>query len=135
MYLREKYRRPENAYPRAARVTSGFRYYSPTTGRWISRDPIAEEGGENLYVFVANAVIDTVDYDGRVPSSKIFDEGVLDTELGDDGDLGNGRMMNITFILFPDLHSCCSKIDFRQTYVLTNLEGTETKAYGEPEGS
>ena len=26
----------------------GFRYYNPQTGRWLSRDPIAEEGGPNL---------------------------------------------------------------------------------------
>ena len=32
----------------------GYRYYSPSLGRWISRDPIEEEGGMNLYAFVAN---------------------------------------------------------------------------------
>ncbi len=32
----------------------GYRYYSPSLGRWISRDPIDEQGGLNLYVFVNN---------------------------------------------------------------------------------
>jgi len=32
----------------------GYRYYSPKLGRWISRDPIAEKGGKNLYAFVRN---------------------------------------------------------------------------------
>jgi uncharacterized protein RhaS with RHS repeats len=32
----------------------GYRYYDPVTGRWPSRDPIEEEGGENLYGFVGN---------------------------------------------------------------------------------
>ncbi len=32
----------------------GFRHYSPMTGRWLSRDPIAEDGGLNLYGFVQN---------------------------------------------------------------------------------
>lgn len=32
----------------------GFRYYDPVTGRWPSRDPIAERGGLNLYGFVYN---------------------------------------------------------------------------------
>jgi RHS repeat-associated protein len=32
----------------------GYRYYDPVTGRWPSRDPIAEEGGMNLYGFVDN---------------------------------------------------------------------------------
>lgn len=30
------------------------RYYSPSTGRWLSKDPIAEKGGLNLYTFVRN---------------------------------------------------------------------------------
>jgi RHS repeat-associated protein len=32
----------------------GYRYYDPMTGRWPSRDPIAEEGGVNLYLFCRN---------------------------------------------------------------------------------
>ncbi len=31
-----------------------FRYYSPDSGRWPSRDPIQEQGGSNLYAFVGN---------------------------------------------------------------------------------
>jgi RHS repeat-associated protein len=36
------------------RVESGLRFYNPELGRWPSRDPIEEEGGVNLYVFVLN---------------------------------------------------------------------------------
>ena len=32
----------------------GYRWYDPLTGRWPSRDPIGEKGGENLYAFVGN---------------------------------------------------------------------------------
>ena len=32
----------------------GFRYYSPSLGRFLNRDPIGEEGGVNLYAFVEN---------------------------------------------------------------------------------
>jgi RHS repeat-associated protein len=32
----------------------GYRYYSPRLGRWLSRDPIEEEGGANLLTFVGN---------------------------------------------------------------------------------
>ena len=32
----------------------GYRYYSPNMGRWLSRDPIEERGGLNLYGFVNN---------------------------------------------------------------------------------
>ena len=42
----------------------GYRYYNSQTGRWISRDPVAEEGGLNLYGLVGNDVINAVDYLG-----------------------------------------------------------------------
>jgi RHS repeat-associated protein len=34
----------------------GYRYYNASTGRWLSRDPIFEAGGPNLYAFVANGM-------------------------------------------------------------------------------
>ena len=40
-----------------ALVYYNYRYYNPADGRWINRDPIAEEGGWNLYVFIENVVI------------------------------------------------------------------------------
>jgi len=39
----------------------GYRYYSPSLGRWLSRDPIGEYGGDNLYGFVGNRPVDRVD--------------------------------------------------------------------------
>ena len=39
----------------------GYRDYDPLTGRWPSRDPIEEEGGVNLYGFVATNAIDNFD--------------------------------------------------------------------------
>ena len=37
------------------------RYYSPTTGRWLSRDPIQERGGVNFYGFVGNDGLNRID--------------------------------------------------------------------------
>jgi RHS repeat-associated protein len=42
----------------------GYRYHAPELGRWLSRDPIGEEGGLNLYGFVGNGPIRWVDYLG-----------------------------------------------------------------------
>ena len=42
-------------------VYYGFRYYSPELGRWLSRDPIGERGGENLYAMVGNNPINWID--------------------------------------------------------------------------
>ena len=33
-----------------------YRFYNPKDGRWINRDPIAEEGGWNLYAFLGNRI-------------------------------------------------------------------------------
>ena len=51
--------------PEVQVVYYGYRYYDPVTGRWPSRDPIAETGGFNLYGFGPNNPINGVDYLGR----------------------------------------------------------------------
>jgi RHS repeat-associated protein len=43
----------------------GYRYYDPGTGRWLSRDPLEEKGGANIYGFVVNSPINKFDKDGR----------------------------------------------------------------------
>ena len=47
-----------------ALVYYNFRHYSPDLGRWLSRDPIEEQGGRNLYAFVKNNPILFVEYRG-----------------------------------------------------------------------
>jgi RHS repeat-associated protein len=42
----------------------GYRFYDPATQRWLNRDPIAEEGGVNLYGYVGNAPTTFVDLFG-----------------------------------------------------------------------
>ena len=42
-----------------------YRHLNPHDGRWISRDPIAEEGGWNLFAFVGNNGIINFDYLGK----------------------------------------------------------------------
>ena len=54
----------------------GYRYYSPSLGRWISRDPSEEEGGHHLYVYVGNEPEGSVDELGlfslSTPGSRII---------------------------------------------------------------
>jgi RHS repeat-associated protein len=49
----------------------GYRYYDPSTGRWLSRDPIGERGGLNRYVLVGDDPINDFDVLGLAsPSTK-----------------------------------------------------------------
>jgi RHS repeat-associated protein len=41
------------------------RFYRPDLGRWLNRDPIEEEGGENLYAFCGNNPILHYDINGE----------------------------------------------------------------------
>jgi RHS repeat-associated protein len=61
----------------------GYRYYKPSTGAWLGKDPIEEEGGENLYAFVANDPISQIDYLGfGDPSLSGKDGGVQAGKCG-----------------------------------------------------
>jgi RHS repeat-associated protein len=45
----------------------GFRYYLPWLGRWTDRDPLEEDGGENLYSMAFNDTVNWVDFLGLAP--------------------------------------------------------------------
>ena len=57
------------------------RPYDPNMGRWMSRDPIGEAGGVNLYGFVGNRPINHIDrlglYDLQWDSTDTFDGTVV----------------------------------------------------------
>ena len=50
-----------------------YRYLNPNDGRWINRDPIAEQGGINLFSFIDNKIYQLYDILGK--SSGIVDPG------------------------------------------------------------
>ncbi len=45
----------------------GYRFYDPSTGRWLNRDPLGEQGGENIYYYVGN------DPDNQIEFLGLFD--------------------------------------------------------------
>ena len=64
----------------------GFRHYSPEMGRWLSRDPIGEDGGINVYVTNVNDLISQIDLLGAcacsVQSFKMSASGWIEETSG-----------------------------------------------------
>lgn len=97
-------------------VYYGFRYYNPSTGRWLIRDPLGESGfevlrrrksdvfgdGPNLYQFVRNAPVHVIDAFGltRVESGTWFPgssfDGVIYWADVDDGQTGTVTLNRVT---------------------------------------
>ena len=57
-------------------VYYNYRHYSADWGRWLSRDPIAEQGGLNLYAFVGNACSFKSDYVGWTISYEVLNRSI-----------------------------------------------------------
>jgi len=51
----------------ACSLQPAFSFYNPSTGRWLSRDPAAEQGGPNLCAFARNDPIAKSDLLGLLP--------------------------------------------------------------------
>jgi len=65
-------------------VYYNYRYYSSDLGRWLSRDPIGEKGGVNLYMFCYNNTILLYDYLGFIPYREY--KITVDGYSADEGD-------------------------------------------------
>jgi RHS repeat-associated protein len=65
---------PKTHTPLSRLQKRGQRYYSPSLGRWLSRDPIEEQGGPNTYEFAGNAPTVLIDAFGlhSLPSGYSF---------------------------------------------------------------
>ena len=72
-------------------VYYGYRYYSPDLGRWISRDPIEEQGGFNLYAFVNNDPINKIDALGLFFCGECKE--------------GDVRNFSVESYIYPEYHS------------------------------
>ena len=74
--VRPRARHPRREKPDTVTKTAsgvsyyGFRFYSPSQGRFLNRDPIEEQGGLNLYAFVGNDPVNRWDYLGLSDDSQ-----------------------------------------------------------------
>lgn len=59
----------------------GYRFYDPTVQRWLNRDPAGEAGGLNLFGFVLNSPLQSVDPNGHtliaIPVPVIVIGGII----------------------------------------------------------
>jgi RHS repeat-associated protein len=60
----------------------GYRYYDPMAGRWLSRDPIGERGGNHLNRFVGNQPTHKIDSLG-FKEKRTCEITILHGDLGD----------------------------------------------------
>jgi RHS repeat-associated protein len=60
----------------------GLRYLKTSTGGWLSRDPIAEKGGLNLYSFVGNDSVNRWDVLGKKCCLLTYSPGIGPTHGG-----------------------------------------------------
>ena len=58
-----------------------YRFYDPQNGRWLSRDPLQEEGGVNLYGMVFNDPVNLWDPWGLRPIREYFQENATNAAL------------------------------------------------------
>ena len=83
-----------------------YRFYNPKDGRWINRDPIAEQGGWNLYAFLGNSLQDKFDALGLEDKKKdkeflgyVYDQILEGTDIYICETTGlkiNGKILNNT---------------------------------------
>ncbi len=79
-------------------VYYNYRYYSPGLNRWISRDPIGEKGGKNLYGFLNNNVSNQWDVLGELPSTDFSKLQSLDCCEWDDYKLEQARRQQAAWL-------------------------------------
>ena len=67
----------------------GYRFYDPSSQRWLNRDPISERGGQNLYAFIENRPQSLMDGNGLAIITNEGSEPILISgNIG--GDHGSG---------------------------------------------
>ncbi len=69
----------------------GYRYYVPELGRWLTRDPLSEEGGLNLYALILNNAINGIDLIGL---KTTFSVRMVALQIGIGGIIGNATAVS-----------------------------------------
>jgi RHS repeat-associated protein len=60
----------------------GYRYYNPSTGRWLNRDPIGQRGGRQPYSFLLNDALNSWDWLGLLRKGDKLDVSYHGKKIG-----------------------------------------------------
>ena len=102
-----------------------YRAYDPNTARWLSRDPIAERGGINLYEYVGDNPINLLDQLGL--GTWIFLVSPVDAIHRD--------YVNVTYIMSDDEKKCCTGVDVQRFVKYWGKAGSWGGLAWAPDGS
>ncbi len=80
-------------FPRSHTAVSGRRYYNPTQGRFLGRDPKGEAGGRHLYAFCGNDAVNRWDYLGMKPDGSPNGKDDVTTAV----EVRDGIVYNVTY--------------------------------------
>ena len=83
--------------PRLSTGVSGRRYYSPSQGRFLGRDPKGEAGGKHLYAFVTNNPTNAWDYLGMTEQMSAFVVNGGRREVRQEVDDDDGCLYEVTY--------------------------------------
>jgi RHS repeat-associated protein len=116
-------------------VYYGYRFYSPSFGRWLSKDPIEEWGGLNLYGFVGNSPINAIDrlgleityYYGNEASSIFYPDGSVPYL---NGETAWEMLIASAYNTIPLINNINSKIFEPLTYFITQVGDEVTELTG-----
>ena len=65
----------KEVHPNSGSVSYLYRCYDPITCRWLTRDPLQENGGRyNLYEFVRNSPLNNFDFAGPLAGTIRFEK-------------------------------------------------------------
>jgi RHS repeat-associated protein len=88
----------------------GYRYFDPQLGRWLSRDPIGERGGINLYEFAYNNPYRWIDILGREPLPTLGIEIQMDNTVPRESNMRRDIFLNSHLdTLKKHIKCCCQK--------------------------
>jgi RHS repeat-associated protein len=95
----------------------GRRFYDPNLQRWLNRDPIQEAGGLNLYSFIHNNPISSIDWIGLCTVGEITFDGngwTITAANGFGGDEGDGYVdfsgLKVNWEANVKVVCCCSPL-------------------------